>query len=105
MYSIVRKPPQRDVFACSEFVYMPLLRELQQLGQEFPVTLAYLPLEWCVNVQVQAAALFGARLDTARYAIYFSSQDKAVNAHVATELKKIDPYVRLVLVWVLIPRL
>lgn len=96
-YLTVKKPSNRDVYACQEFVFLPLLTELQELGARFPVTLVYMgDFSWMANAQAHAGRMFGTDLKTSRYALFYSTHDKEAKDHVASELKKEDPHLRLV---------
>ena len=92
-----KKPSNLNIWDCMEAVYEPLIDELNELGSEFPVTLCYMPVEWCVEAQNYAVTLFGIpELYSSRYAIVFSSQDQKIITHVLSQLKLEDPFLRLV---------
>lgn len=82
---------------CEENVFLPELEGVRDLQGEYPVTLCYMPLQWCSDAQAMAISMFGKpNLYSSRYAILFSSQDKVVTTHVIQELKKVNPFLRLV---------
>ena len=91
------KPPNIDIIECAESVYAPELKKLLQLRSSYPVTLCYMPLEWCSDAQSLAVELFGEPCITdTLYAIVFSTQDNSITSHVMKELKKKKPSLRLV---------
>lgn len=94
-----KNPSNKNIHECSEAVYLPLLHKLKGAGDSFPVTLCYMPLEWCSisNAQMEAIEIFGPPdLFTTNYAIFFSTQDQSIINHVLTELQKESPVIRLV---------
>jgi hypothetical protein len=92
-----RKPPNVDIAACAEAVYKAELEALLAEEEEYPVTLCYMPLEWCSDAQSLAITYFGPpNLKHSRYALLFSTQDEDVCNHVVTELKKRNPILRLI---------
>lgn len=92
-----KKPSNKNIHECSEAVYLPLLHKLKEAGDRFPVTLCYMPLDWCSNAQMEAIEIFGPPdLFTTNYAIFFSTQDQSIISHVLTELQKESPVIRLV---------
>ena len=69
---VKKKPTTNDITVTMEAVYKPELERLQQEDHEYPVTLCYMPLEWCSNAQMEAISLFGKpNLETSNYAIFF----------------------------------
>jgi ATP-dependent DNA helicase RecQ len=92
-----RKPSHRDIYTTMLSVFPPELLELEKLGASYPVTLLYMPLEWCACAQMEAIDIFGLpQLEESKYAIYFSSQVASIKDYVIAELKKENPQLRLV---------
>ena len=86
-----------DIASTAESVYLPELKELVELGAEYPVTLCYMPLEWCSDAQLVAIELLGEpQLDSTPYAIVFSTQDQSITSHIMRQLKMANPTLRLV---------
>ena len=96
-YEVATKPPNMDIAACAESIYMPEIDALQDKQLAYPVTLCYMPLDWCADAQAYGIEVFGRpSLETTLYAFLFSVQDKTVVKTVTAELKKEQPRVRLV---------
>ena len=93
----VQKPPNIDIVDCAESIYVPQLKDLVSLGKDYPVTLCYMPLEWCSDAQSFAVSLLGEPcLTNTPYAILFSTQDHCIVSHVLQQLKLDSPTLRLI---------
>ena len=98
-FEVCSKPSNIDTDRCAESVYLNELKDLARDGALYPVTLCYMPIEWCADAQSHAAnmpKLGRPSLYSSLYAVIFSLQDKDVIAHVTAELKKEDPQFRLI---------
>lgn len=95
-YEVRNAPSNIDIYARAQSVICPILDSLRDLGEEYPVTVVYAPLEWCAEAQVYARDLFGPpTLGADRYGILFSHQSTQVKDYIFQELKKRDPHLRL----------
>lgn len=95
-----RKLPSLKVVDAYEAIYEPECEQLVILSGKYPVTLMYLPLEWCSQASNYCEQLFGGRqqvnIDNCLYGILYSNQDKAVTSMISKELKESTSRVRLV---------
>jgi len=89
------KKPTVSVTDIYESIFEP---ELFHNTSNYPVTLLYLPLEWCSAAGMYCEELFGANLtlDCCRHGILFSYQDKTVTSVILNDLKKENPRIKLV---------
>ena len=94
------KLPSSRVVDAYEAIYQPECDKLVSNPDAYPVTLMYLPLEWCSEASNYCEQLFGGQdrvnLDNCRYGIIFSNQDKTVLSVLTNDLKNEKPRVRLV---------
>ena len=89
-----------DVVTEYEKIFMPECDNLFSQRESFPVTLMYMPMEWCAEAQNYCMFLFGGQrninIDNCLFATYFSTTQEAVLLTIRAELKKENPRIRLV---------
>lgn len=91
------KPHSDSKLSEYEAIYKPEVDKLYYCPDSYPVTLMYLPMQWCSAASRYCLQIFGQQsMDTCRYAQIYSQQSKAVIEVVTRELKKAVPRIRLV---------
>ena len=82
-----------------ESIYMSECEQLAESGDRYPVTLMYLPLEWCSQAASYCQQIFGREkhvdIGNCQYGVMFSKQDKTVLSVLTNDLKTDNPRVRL----------
>lgn len=97
-----RKPKlsTQSVVEAYEAIYISECDKLVRDPDNYPVTLMYLPLEWCSEASNYCEDKFGGSgkvtLENCRYGVIFSKQDKVVLEVLTSDLRKQEPRVRLV---------
>ena len=97
-YELRNKPSNLDINDCAEAVYLKELEALAEQGPNYPVTLCYMPLNWCSWALSEAKFMdeLPQGLESARHTLIFSLQDREVINYVTSDLKKADPQYRLI---------
>ena len=96
----VKKKPQADSTVDQyEGIYITECDKLFESPSAYPVTLMYLPLEWCAEASSYCEEKFGGQvaLTDCRYGVIFSRQVKVVLDELTNDLKKDTPRFRLLL--------
>lgn len=95
--SLVHKDYCNDVYKSYENIYKPLCDELLKMGNKFPVTLLYMPLQYLGNAAAYCRYIFNnPSLDTCIFGVLCSGQDETVKSVLLKELCKEDPRVCLI---------
>ena len=91
------KPSNRDIVSCAESIFLPYLEELYVKGDDFPVTLLYMPIPWISQATIYALDIFDyPDLYSTPFVSLLSSQDQDVVQYTIEQLKTEDPHIRLV---------
>ena len=95
---IVRKGND-DVVTEYEKIVLPECDNLFLQRESFPVTLMYMPMEWCAEAQNYCMFLFGGQhnidIGNCLFATYFSTNQEVVLFTIRAELQKENPLIRL----------
>ena len=97
-YELRSKPSNMDINECAETVYLKELEALEEQGEDYPVTLCYMPLRWCSWALSEARYMekLPQDLEDARHTLIFSLQNEEVVEYVTSDLKKDKPQYRLI---------
>ena len=95
--SKMQKELGEDVYQTYENIYKPLVDDLKQKKNLFPVTLIYIPLQYMGNAISYCIHVFkNSNLQNCMYGALCSGQDETVKQTILTDLRKKCPRIRLI---------
>lgn len=96
-YDLTEKPASHDIATCVEEVFQFEIKTLKDNPDTYPVTLLYMPLEWCSRAISYATDIFGGtNLYTDTWSCLFADQDLKVREEILSQLKMENPRIRLI---------
>ncbi|CAC5397529.1 unnamed protein product [Mytilus coruscus] len=91
------KEASLDIYEVYENIYKPICDNLLQNGENFPVTLLFMPLQYIGNAAAYCKHIFKKpTLESCVYGILCSGQDESVKNYVIKELSCENPRIKLV---------
>ena len=93
-----KKDSNMDITRTMEDIYMPECQRLSAERHNYPVTVIYMPLQFCGDASDVCFSLFDNKvnLENTLFGILYSQQDDKVKTTILDELKKEDPRIRLI---------